>query len=63
MTRSARVILEGETAEYHIRFRTALNEFPIRDVEKDELEKIIYRFSTLYFTEVYGYRNNRTGTY
>ncbi len=55
MPRSARMVIEGESAVYHIMSRTALDNYPFGDIEKDELAKIIKRFSALYFTEVYGY--------
>ena len=35
--------------------RTALNGFPFGDVEKDELIKIIKKFSNLFFVEVFGF--------
>ncbi len=55
MPRSARMVIEGEVAAYHIVSRTALDNYPFGDIEKDELLKIIKRFSVLYFAEVYGY--------
>jgi hypothetical protein len=35
--------------------RTALDGFPFGDVEKDELVKIIKKFSKLFFVEVFGF--------
>jgi putative transposase len=35
--------------------RTALDGYPFGDVEKDELVKIIKRFSRLFFVNVFGY--------
>src|SRR5210317_177420 len=35
--------------------RTALDGFPFGDVEKDELVKIIKKFSGLFFVEVFGF--------
>ena len=35
--------------------RAALDGFPFEDVEKDELVKIIKKFSKLYFTEILGF--------
>ena len=35
--------------------RTALDGFPFGDVEKDELVKIIQKFSKLFFVEVFGF--------
>ncbi|MDD4393460.1 MAG: hypothetical protein PHQ97_12030 [Desulfobacterales bacterium] len=49
------MIVSNETAVYHVIFRTALDGFPIGDVEKDFLLGLIKRFSKLYFTEVIGF--------
>jgi REP element-mobilizing transposase RayT len=35
--------------------RTALDGFPLKDVEKDFMLDLIKRFSTLYFTEILGF--------
>jgi hypothetical protein len=35
--------------------RTALDGFPFGDVEKDELVKIMKKFSKLFFVEVFGF--------
>jgi putative transposase len=53
--RTSRMIIKGEPAVYHVMSRTALPEFPLGDVEKDVLLKLIKRMSTLYFTELLGF--------
>jgi len=57
MARIPRILLnrEGESTVYHVMSRTALDGFPIRDVEKDYLVKLLKRFSSLYFVEVLGF--------
>ena len=54
MPRIARLVATGETTVYHIISRTALEGFPFKEVEKDELINIIKRFSKLYLTEIIG---------
>jgi putative transposase len=55
MPRTARMVVGGEKAAYHIMSRTALDGYPFGDVEKDELVKIIKKFSKLFFVEVMGF--------
>ncbi|MDD2391175.1 MAG: hypothetical protein PHP23_15800 [Desulfobacterales bacterium] len=55
MPRTSRMIVSNETAVYHVMSRTALDGFPIGDVEKDFLLGLIKRFSKLYFTEIIGF--------
>ncbi|MDD2235157.1 MAG: hypothetical protein PHR37_04745 [Eubacteriales bacterium] len=55
MPRTSRMIVSNETAVYHVMSRTALDGFPIGDVEKDLLLGLIKRFSKLYFTEIIGF--------
>src|SRR5210317_100745 len=55
MPRTRRLVNGGEKTAYHIMSRTALNGFPFGDVEKDELVKIIKKFSKLFFVEVFGF--------
>ena len=55
MPRTSRMIIQKETAVYHIMSRTALDGFPLDAVEKDFLLDLIKRFSTLYFTEILGF--------
>jgi len=55
MPRTRRLVNGGGKTAYHIMSRTALDGFPFGDVEKDELVKIIQKFSKLFFVEVFGF--------
>jgi REP element-mobilizing transposase RayT len=55
MPRTRRLVNGEEKTAYHIMSRTALDGFPFGDVEKDELVKIIKKFSALFFVEVFGF--------
>ena len=55
MPRTSRLIVVGEKAVYHVMSRTALDGFPLKDVEKDFMLDLIKRFSSLYFTEILGF--------
>ena len=55
MSRTSRMLISDEMAVYHVMSRTALNGFPIGDVEKEFLLGLIKRFSSLYFTEILGF--------
>ena len=55
MPRTSRLIIPNEKAVYHVMSRTALDGFPLRDVEKDFMLDLIKRFSALYFTEILGF--------
>src|SRR5210317_61196 len=55
MPRTSRMIIDGEKAVYHVMSRTALDGFPLKDVEKDFMLDLIKRFSALYFTEILGF--------
>jgi len=55
MPRTSRMIIADEKAVYHVMSRTALDGFPLKDVEKDFMLDLIKRFSTLYFTEILGF--------
>jgi len=57
MARIPRILINsiiGGTV-YHIMSRTALDGFPMKDVEKDYLLELLKRFSGLYFVEVLGF--------
>jgi len=41
MPRKARMIVEGESAVYHVMSRTALDGFVLGDIEKDYLLQLI----------------------
>ena len=55
MPRTSRMIIADEKAVYHVMSRTALDGFPLKDVEKDFMLDLIKRFSSLYFTEILGF--------
>ncbi len=55
MPRTTRLIIKDETAVYHVMSRTALDGFPLGDIEKDFMLDLIKRFSTLYFVEILGF--------
>ena len=55
MPRTSRLIISNEKAVYHVMSRTALDGFPLKDVEKDFMLNLIKRFSALYFTEILGF--------
>jgi REP element-mobilizing transposase RayT len=54
MPRTSRLIISDEKAVYHVMSRTALDGFPLKDVEKDFMLDLIKRFSSLFFTEILG---------
>jgi len=49
------MIIADEKAVYHVMSRTALDGFPLKDVEKDFMLDLIKRFSSLYLTEILGF--------
>ena len=55
MPRTSRMIIDGEKAVYHVMSRTALDGFPLKDIEKDFLLDLIKRFSSLYLVEILGF--------
>jgi putative transposase len=55
MPRTSRLIIAEEKAVYHVMSRTALDGFPLKDIEKDFMLDLIKRFSALYFTEILGF--------
>jgi hypothetical protein len=57
--RTSRMIVPNEKAVYHVMSRTALDGFPLADVEKDFLLGLIKQFSALYFTEISGFCSPR----
>jgi len=54
MPRIPRMVIDGETTVYHVMSRTALDGFPLGDVEKDFMIDLIKRYSSLYFVEILG---------
>jgi putative transposase len=55
MPRTQRLIIDDETAVYHVMSRTALDGFPLGDVEKDFMVDLIKRYSKLYLVEIFGF--------
>ena len=49
------MIVGDQKAVYHVMSRTALDGFPLGDVEKEIMLELIKRFSALYFTEILGF--------
>ncbi|WP_300669897.1 transposase [Desulfoluna sp.] len=45
----------GQKTVYHVISRTALDGLPFKDAEKDELVRVIQRFSMVYAVEVLGF--------
>ena len=54
MPRIPRMVINDETTVYHVMSRTALDGFPLGDVEKDFMIDLIKRYSGLYFVEILG---------
>ena len=55
MPRIQRLIINDETAVYHVMSRTALDGSPLGDVEKDFMLDLIRRYSSLYLVEILGF--------
>jgi len=55
MPRTTRLIINDETAVYHVMSRTALDGFPLGDIEKDFMLDLIRRYAKLYFVEILGF--------
>ncbi len=55
MPRTQRLIINDETAVYHVMSRTALDGFLLGDTEKDFMLDLIRRYATLYFVEILGF--------
>jgi REP element-mobilizing transposase RayT len=49
------MIVPDQETVYHVISRSVLDGYPFGDEEKDELVKILIKFSKLYFTEVLGF--------
>jgi len=54
MPRIPRMVINDETTVYHVMSRTALDGFPLGDIEKDFMLDLIRRYSSLYFAEILG---------
>jgi REP element-mobilizing transposase RayT len=55
MPRTQRLKINDETTVYHVMSRTALDGFPLGDVEKDFMLDLIRRYSALYLVELLGF--------
>ena len=55
MPRTSRMLIGDENAVYHVMSRTALDGFPIGDIEKDWMLNVIKRFAGLYLFEIMGF--------
>ena len=55
MPRISRMVINDETTAYHVMSRTALDGFPLGDIEKDFMLDLIKRYSALYFVEILGF--------
>ena len=55
MPRTQRLKINDETAVYHVMSRTALDGFPLGDIEKDFMLDLIRQYSRLYFVEILGF--------
>ena len=55
MSRTPRLKIDDETAVYHVMSRTALDGFPLGDIEKDFMLDLIKRYSSLYLVEILGF--------
>ena len=55
MPRTQRMIIDDQSAVYHVMSRTALDGFPLGDVEKDFMLDLIRRYSALYLVEILGF--------
>ena len=55
MARVPRLLNVGESTVYHVMSRTALDGFPLGDVEKDFLLNLFKSLSKLYFVDVLGF--------
>jgi putative transposase len=53
--RITRMIIPDQETVYHVISRSVLDGYPFGDEEKDELVKILIKFSKLYFAEVLGF--------
>ena len=55
MPRTQRSIIDDQSTVYHVMSRTALDGFPLGDVEKDFMLDLIRRDSALYLVEILGF--------
>jgi len=55
MPRTQRLKINDETTVYHVMSRTALDGFPLGDIEKDFMLDLIRKYSELYLVEILGF--------
>jgi putative transposase len=55
MPRTQRLINNAESTVYHVMSRTALEGFPLDDIEKDFLLDLMRRYAALYLVEILGF--------
>ena len=55
MPRTQRMIIADQSTVYHVMSRSALDGFPLGDVEKDFMLDLIRRYSALYLVEILGF--------
>ncbi|UCD81578.1 MAG: hypothetical protein JSW26_09200 [Desulfobacterales bacterium] len=55
MPRTQRMIIDDQSTVYHVMSRTALDGFPLGDVEKDFMLDLIRRYAALYLVEILGF--------
>jgi len=55
MPRTPRLINNEETTVYHVMSRTALDSFPLGDIEKDFMLDLLRQYASLYFVEILGF--------
>ena len=55
MPRTQRMIIVDQSTVYHVMSRTALDGFPLGDVEKDFMLDLISRYAALYLVEILGF--------
>jgi REP element-mobilizing transposase RayT len=55
MPRTQRMIIEDQSTVYHVMSRTALDGFPLGDIEKDFMLDLIRRYAALYLVEILGF--------
>ncbi len=55
MPRIPRMVIDDQTTLYHVMSRTALDGFPLGDIEKDFMLDLIRRYAALYFVEILGF--------
>jgi REP element-mobilizing transposase RayT len=49
------MVVDGEKTVYHVMSRTALDQFPFKDVDKDQFVKIIKKFTEINFADELGF--------